>query len=331
MPRRKSPPRLYLDQKRKQWIIRDGASFIRTGCAESNRGGAERKLAEYLADKYTPEPSDNPSINDILLVYGQEHVPHIVTSRNIGYAIAHLSEWWGDKKLSDVTAKNCREYAAGKKRVGGRKDLETLRAAINHWHRERGPLSAVPAVLMPPKPEPRERWLTRGEAARLLWAARRTQHLCRFILIGLYTGSRSKPILRLRCDWIDFEAGTMRRRPEGVAETKKRTPPVRIGSRILTHLRRWRRLDGPESVYVCHYDGRQIKKTIDRSWKKAVRRAKLGPKITPHTLRHTRATWLMQKGIDVWQAAGHLGMSPEVLERNYGKHHPDFQREAAEV
>ncbi len=52
--------------------------------------------------------------------------------------------------------------------------------------------------------------------------------------------------------------------------------------------------------------------------------------ITPHILRHTAATWAMQRGSDVWAAAGWLGMSPEVLERVYGHHHPDFQRDVAE-
>jgi integrase len=53
--------------------------------------------------------------------------------------------------------------------------------------------------------------------------------------------------------------------------------------------------------------------------------------VTPHTLRHTRATWLMQSGIDPWEAAGHLGMSMETLQRVYGKHHPDYQKNAAEI
>jgi integrase len=59
--------------------------------------------------------------------------------------------------------------------------------------------------------------------------------------------------------------------------------------------------------------------------------AKLGKGVTPHTLRHTRATWLMQDGVDPWEATGHLGMSLEMLERSYGKHSPDFQKRAAEV
>jgi hypothetical protein len=52
--------------------------------------------------------------------------------------------------------------------------------------------------------------------------------------------------------------------------------------------------------------------------------------ITPHILRHTAATWAMQRGLDVWAVAGWLGMSREVLERVYGHHHPDFQHDVAD-
>jgi hypothetical protein len=37
----------------------------------------------------------------------------------------------------------------------------------------------------------------------------------------------------------------------------------------------------------------------------------------------------MQQGSDIWDAAGYLGMSPELLERVYGHHHPDFQSDVA--
>jgi integrase len=63
--------------------------------------------------------------------------------------------------------------------------------------------------------------------------------------------------------------------------------------------------------------------------KTAVRLAKLPGKITPHTFRHTAATWLMQNGVSMWRAAGFLGMSVETLDRVYGHHHPDFLSDAA--
>ena len=39
----------------------------------------------------------------------------------------------------------------------------------------------------------------------------------------------------------------------------------------------------------------------------------------------------MQAGVSLWEAAGSLGMTVETLERVYGTHHPDWQKNAAEV
>jgi hypothetical protein len=39
----------------------------------------------------------------------------------------------------------------------------------------------------------------------------------------------------------------------------------------------------------------------------------------------------MQQGVQLWEAAGFLGMTPETLERVYGHHHPEFMRNAAQA
>jgi integrase len=70
-------------------------------------------------------------------------------------------------------------------------------------------------------------------------------------------------------------------------------------------------------------------RSVKTAFKTAVALAKLPGKVTPHTLRHTAATWLMQAGVDKWEAAGFLGMSVEMLDRVYGHHHPDHLRTAA--
>jgi integrase len=329
MPRRRLPPRLYLDPGRREWIIRDGASFIRTGCAEAEHESAEKRLAAHIGAKYAPRRTATPLIADVLLAYTNEHLPHTRSLKPSATFVGNLAAWWGSKTLADVTAANCRAYAASKNAPGARRELEVLRAAINHWHREHGPLASVPAVVMPPKTPRRERWLTRSEVARLLWEARRTPHLARFILLGIHTGSRSRALLTMRWSWIDFANRIALRRSPDEIETKKRTPPVKLGRRILGHLRRWRRLE-PKGTLIVHYEGAPIG-SLRRSFANACKRAGLGADVTPHILRHSRATWLMQRGVDPWQAAGHLGMSVAILQTVYGKHHPDFQSDAAEV
>jgi integrase len=326
MPRRRSPPRLYFDKTRQQWVVRDGASFVRTGCGKDDRGRAEKILGEYIGTKHAPERSNDPLIADVVNVYAKEAAPHLKTAKKITYHIANILDWWGTKRASDVTAKNCRAYSFGRRPQMARADIDVLKWALNYWHSDSdyGPLSVLPTYWRPDRNPPRERWLTRREAARLLWAARHCQHIRRFILLGLYTGSRSGVLLAMRWEQIDLVAGYMSRLPAGVAQDRrKRAPKVKLGRRIMAHLRRWKQLDGRhDALTVCHFNGRAIHdpRTI---WHKTVKAAGLdlhGPnKVTLHTLRHTKATWLMQARVPIWEAAGTV----------YGHHSPDHQEQAA--
>jgi integrase len=160
------------------------------------------------------------------------------------------------------------------------------------------------------------------------------RHLARFILVGLYTGTRHSAICSAAFETaigrghIDLDSGVFYRQRQGSKQTKKRQPPVRLPERLLAHLRRWRRL-GIARHAVVEWNGKPVA-SVRKSFETAVVAAKVERHLTPHVLRHTAATWAMQSGCDIWAAAGWLGMSPEVLERVYGHHHPDFQREVAE-
>jgi len=300
------------------------------------------------------------------MAYGREHAPHVAAPATIGYCIKALSPFWAGRPLTDVKGATCRDYADARRAAGVgdgtiRRELTALRAAIGHWHREHGPLDAVPAVVMPDPPPPRPDWLTREDAARLLlgalgWRAiacdrltrkptlwRRSpdaaqhRHVARFVLIALRTGTRHEAVLglgwlpQIHGGWIDVERGLLYRRGSHDTETVKRRPPTRISFKLMPHLRRWARMDAEAGLTgVVSYQGRRIAK-LRRGWDRAREFACLGPEVTPHILRHTRATWLMHDGVPVPEAAGTLGMSPVVFARVYGHHHPDFQSRAARV
>jgi integrase len=269
-------------------------------------------------------------IADVLTAYGREVAPTKKTARNIGYKIGQLLNWWGEKTVAEITAKTCRAYAASKAAQAASADLKTLRSAVKYWHQEYGPLQSMPSFWTPRANPPRERWLTRSEAARFLFHARRHQHLRRMILLQLYTGSRPGVVLNLTWDQIDFQSEIMHRVPLGAKQDeKKRAPKVRLGERILAHLRRWRRMDGPEVKHLCHYKGKAVAEPW-QTWGRAARAAGLSG-VTPHVLRHTRATWMMQAGVSIWDAAGFLGMSVKTLEAVYGHHAPSHQEQAANI
>jgi integrase len=94
-------------------------------------------------------------------------------------------------------------------------------------------------------------------------------------------------------------------------------------------MRRWH-AKGIIKDHFVEWNGSPIA-SVKTALKTAVRLAGLPGKVTPHTFRHTAATWLMQSGISVWRAAGFLDMSVETLDRVYGHHHPDFLSDAADA
>ncbi len=67
---------------------------------------------------------------------------------------------------------------------------------------------------------------------------------------------------------------------------------------------------------------------IKHAFRDAAARAKLAG-VTPHVLRHTAVTWMLQGGIDPWKAAGLVGMTVDMVQQVYGHHHPDYLRDAA--
>ncbi|WP_148207485.1 tyrosine-type recombinase/integrase [Paramagnetospirillum magneticum] len=325
-----------------------------------------------------PRHPDQMTVAEALTLYGENHAPTTSCPERIGYTIEALTPWWGEAKISAITAAACRRYLADRKAAIAkaradqralvearyreqdkapppplkrleasdgtiRRELGTLRAAVNWCHLE-GYLVQPPAVWLPDRPQSKERWLTRQEAAKLIRAARKIErsnkYLPLFILIGLYTGARKEAILGLQ--WqpntvggrIDLERGLIDYRKPGQAQTAKRRTAIPIPPRLRPFLEAARRRT---RQYVLEYRAptteereRGIVAIPIKDTKKAIASAARAANltdVTPHTLRHSAVTWLVQSGVPLWEVAQWVGMSVEMIERVYGHHAPDrFQR-----
>jgi integrase len=343
MPRKRLPARLYLRHRKDReprWVIIDGRTEIDTGCGPGDYQRAEEALGSRIAatrqiDTSTRNPAQI-SVADVIALY-LKNKPEPPAC----YHGTPLLAFFGLKTLRDINGGLCRGYAAerGTKVSLGtvRRELGTLQAAINFWHVE-SPLDAVPKVWKPEDSPRRERMLTRQEAAKLLAAARRLRlgYVARFILLGLYTGTRHATIDRLRwypsadAGWLDSEHGVIYRAGTAEKQTRKRRVASRMPDRLLAHVRRWARLDlarGPQAA-VIRYKGRPITRQ-QRGWDAVVKEAGLGDDVTPHVLKHSAATWLLRAGMDLWDVAGLTSTSTKTLETVYGHHSPEFQKATA--
>lgn len=281
------------------------------------------------------------SISQALSLYASEHGPTTADPERIGYAVDALLPFWGKLMASTITGNTCRAYAKSRRTKPDannrtrpispstiRRELGTLRAALEHCHRE-GYLTTVPGVALPDKPPGKERWLTRSEAARLLWAAWREekarQHLPTFILLAIYSGHRSQAILSLQWlpnttgGWVDLERGLIDFNPVGRTQTNKRRSVIPIPSPLLAHLRRVR---DRTRRFVIESDGRPVG-SVKRSFTTACRAAGITG-VVRHTLRHTCCTWMMHRGDDIGRAAAWVGMSRETFEKIYAHHSPSY-------
>lgn len=136
-------------------------------------------------------------------------------------------------------------------------------------------------------------------------------------------------ITGLKWSMVNLETGIMQRKERGAVQTKKRSPPVKIGDRLLSHLRRWKKMDG-NAAYVVAFRGKAISRPVS-SWERIRVAAGLPEYVVPHVLRHSRATHMLRAGVSLWEASNALGMSVEVLAKVYGHHAPDWQKDAANV
>ena len=269
--------------------------------------------------------------------YGEERAPNVADSARIGYAIAALTPFWGEKTVSEVTEQACREYAEKRDAAPGTvaRELTVLSAAITYdWKANR--LDAPRPVWKPSTPPRKDRWLTREEAAALLRASRTPQlrgHMPLFILIALYTGARKEAILSLRWPQVDLDRGRIDFNPPGRHRTTKGRPIVPIPPQLLTFLRLARRRCAATGFVVNritkdkHNPGEVNLAPLDdikKGFALAAKRAKLAG-VTPHTLRHTAATWLAQAGVDLRKVGAYLGHSDSrTTEAVYIHHAPDY-------
>ncbi|PXA88675.1 hypothetical protein DMC25_09530 [Caulobacter sp. D4A] len=68
-----------------------------------------------------------------------------------------------------------------------------------------------------------------------------------------------------------------------------------------------------------------------RSSEVCVADAGLPAEVTPHWLRPTCATWLMEGDVDLWEASSYLGMNPKALIHNYSHHRPSHHARAGKA
>ncbi|HEX9780564.1 MAG TPA: tyrosine recombinase XerC [bacterium] len=266
------------------------------------------------------------------------------TRINYGQDLRQFFAFLGHQRIAAVSAPDVRRFVAHLSTLGAARrtiarKLSTLRSFFRYCCREEtlehNPAAAVPT----PRLDKRlPSFLDEHQIGRLLAAPpeRKWQGLRdRAILETLYsTGIRVSELAGLSLEDLDEFSGTVVIRGKG---RKERLCP--IGGTALRAIRRYlerrpSKLRKPYVLFVSQKDTRLTVRQIDRLLMKYVRQADLDPSIHAHSLRHSFATHLLDRGADlrsVQELLGHASLSttqiythitPQRLRKVYDRTHP---------
>ncbi len=230
----------------------------------------------------------------------------------------------GDIELRKVDRMDIRRYLSflhrrNKKSSIARK-ISTLRSFFKYLVREQLVSSNPAKSISTPKVErPLPATLTVDEAFRLMESPKDSPKKSsisevqskglrdRAILELLYSsGIRVGELVGLNSSHLDLDLGIVKVMGKG---RKERIVPIgtKAVEALKAYLERWEDLGGEGPLFVNTRGGRLTARTVGRLIKKYTKRSGIVQKISPHSLRHTFATHLLDAGADIREIQEMLG------------------------
>lgn len=296
---------------------------VRTSLRTRDLDAARRALVDW-----TRKPAGE-TVGDLVNVYLADKDKTAIRATDLHGSWKNAKPHFGHLRPDQITRDVCRAYARERTRVGRkaatiRKEIECVRAAVNFNKRGAG------AVWELPSPPPhKDRALTKAEARRLARAARGFPHVRAFIVLSLCTAARSSALLGLTWDRVDFGRRMINLALgddlDGQRKGRARVPMNARAYRYLRVLYAWR-----TSNHVIEWAGSGVR-SVKKGFARATMRAGLTD-VTPHTLRHTAASWMVMAGTPMVEVSKLMGHSdPRVTYRVYAHLAPDYLQGAAKA
>jgi integrase len=288
---------------------------VRRYKAEWTQDDAERELAAALLQV---EPARPKEAGITLAAAAERYLGLKASKRTIAEdrrTLEHLKSAFGETTLlTQITADRISQYKARRlattRTIGAtqkplsaaavNRPLAVLRHLLRLAHEEWGVLDRVPKIRTEKEPQGRLRWLTRAEATNLLTACRKSKNkaLADLVEFCMFTGVRRGEALALTWDRVDRARGVVR-----LELTPDATGYV-FGSRNWNAFR--------------------------SAWEAALATAR-PESFRFHDLRHTFASWLVQRGRTLKEVQEALGHQTITMTMRYSHLAPDHLRAAVAV
>jgi site-specific recombinase XerD len=300
----------------------------------------------------SPEPSLSAPWREALRLFDRDMAVRSAaeaTRRAYANDVGQLAAWAsaGGKEPDSLGHRDLRRFAAklsdrGISKAGVARKLAAIRSFYASLLRA-GEVSANPADLVatPKRDHKLPRVLSRDEMQTLLdRIPTRTPLELRdraMLELAYSCGLRAEEVVNLNTDAPDFEGERLR--VEGKGGKTRLVPMGEPAQAALSrYLERGRRAlvgaDGEEALLVSKSGRRLHPSDVRRRLQRWVREAAIAGGVSPHALRHSFATHLLEGGADlrtIQELLGHSSLSttqiytqvePSWLQRQYARSHP---------
>ncbi len=328
-----------LIKRGQKWTIqlRHNGRLVRRATGTSNKKLAQeieaKRKIELVEGKYFDKGQGNKkTFRELTEKYMTEYAIKKAVGSKLrdGVSLKHLLPEFGDKYLSQIIPNQIARYKVKREQEGAspksiNHELGFCKHAFNiaikelEWLQD-NPFTKVSAEKLP---QPRVRYLTRDEFDRLYQIC--NDWLKTIVQIAVNTGMRQDNILSLTWQQIDLsrEIINLEHTKNGERLGLPMNEPVK---KLLSELNKVRHINSP---YVFHTStGNRISaKTVRQGFHRACKKAGIQD-FRFHDLRHTFASWLVQKGVSLYEVQRLLGHKTGEMTRRYAHLAPDNLRTA---
>ncbi|WP_418251432.1 tyrosine-type recombinase/integrase [Granulosicoccus antarcticus] len=219
--------------------------------------------------------------------------------------IDHIAE----KKRSEASASTANRY------------LAVIRAILIMARDEWDWIDKAPKIRLYKEPKKRVRWITQDQARTLL--SELPTHLADMAEFSLNTGLRQSNVSYLKWDQISLERQLAWIHAEDSKNSKALTVPLNRGAMSVLARRA-----GINEVYAFTFHDQPLHRTSTKAWTNALNRAGITD-FRWHDLRHTWASWHVQKGTSLQELMELGGWSSYQMVLRYAHLAGDHLREVA--
>ena len=332
------------------------ASYIDASGKRTRRstGASNKEEATALLAKWRVEAREQKhwgakparEFEVMILTYLKEVSAHKRSFKTDKVHARKLRNFFAGRDCNLLTQADRRDYVSGRRSAGLsnatiNRELSLLSASIKHVNQQYDwGIENICSGARLPEPPKSIRWLRESEADALIEAAAalpRAIGLADFITISLHTGMRCHELLfevvegvevGLTWDRVDFHNNLLYLDSEHQKNGRVSSVPLNsIAIEALRSRAKFRSENCPDARYVfCNREGSGIK-SMKRSFATACRNAGI-EKIRIHDLRHTCASWLVQRGVPIVKVKELLRHSDIATTMRYAHLAPCDSREA---